>query len=52
MKINGKLCYLWRTVDREGEVLEAVATAKRDKAGGAEVPQAHREKKSAERGRS
>ena len=32
MKINGKLCYLWRAVDHEGEVLEAVATAKRDKA--------------------
>ena len=33
VKVNGKLCYLWRTVDYEGEVLEAVATAKRDKAG-------------------
>jgi putative transposase len=32
VKINGKLCYLWRAVDHEGEVLEAVATAKRDKA--------------------
>ena len=32
MKVNGKLCYLWRAVDHEGEVLEAVATAKRDKA--------------------
>ena len=31
-KINGKLCYLWRAVDHEGEVLEAVATTKRDKA--------------------
>ena len=31
-KVNGKLCYLWRAVDHEGEVLEAVATAKRDKA--------------------
>ena len=29
---NGKLCYLWRAVDHEGEVLEAVVTAKRDKA--------------------
>jgi IS1 family transposase len=27
-----KLCYLWRAVDHEGEVLEAVVTAKRDKA--------------------
>ena len=25
-------CYLWRAVDHEGEVLEAVVTAKRDKA--------------------
>jgi putative transposase len=33
VKVNGKLCYLWRAVDHEGEVLEMVATAKRDKAG-------------------
>jgi transposase-like protein len=32
VKLNGKLCYLWRAVDHEGEVLEAVVTAKRDKA--------------------
>ena len=32
VKINGKLCYLWRAVDHEGEVLEMVVTAKRDKA--------------------
>ena len=32
VKINGKLYYLWRAVDHEGEVLEAVVTAKRDKA--------------------
>ena len=32
MKINGKLRYLWRAVDHEGEVLETVVTAKRDKA--------------------
>jgi putative transposase len=32
VKVDGKLCYLWRAVDHEGEVLEAVATAKRDKA--------------------
>ena len=32
MKVNGKLCYLWRAVDHEGEVLEAVVTANRDKA--------------------
>ena len=33
VKVNGKLCYFWRAVDHEGEVLEAVVTAKRDKAG-------------------
>jgi putative transposase len=31
VKVNGKLCYLWRAVDHEGEVLEAVVTLKRDK---------------------
>ena len=32
MKINGKFRYLWRAVDHEGEVLEAVVTSKRNKA--------------------
>jgi putative transposase len=32
VKVNGKLCYLWRAVDHEGEVLEAVVTSKRNKA--------------------
>ena len=32
VKVNGRLCYLWRAVDHEGEVLEAVASAKRNKA--------------------
>jgi putative transposase len=32
VKINGKLCYLWRALDHEGEALEAVVTARRDKA--------------------
>jgi putative transposase len=32
VKINGRLCYLWRAVDHEGEVLDAVVTTKRDKA--------------------
>ena len=32
VKVNGRLCYLWRAVDHEGEVLEAVVTAQRDKA--------------------
>jgi putative transposase len=27
VKVHGKLCYLWRAVDDEGEVLEAVALA-------------------------
>ena len=31
-KINGKLRYLWRAVDHEGEVLETVVTSRRDKA--------------------
>ena len=32
MKINGKTLYLCRAVDHEGEVLETVVAAKRDKA--------------------
>lgn len=32
MKINGEMHYLWRAVDHEGEVLEALATKERDKA--------------------
>ncbi len=32
VKVNGKLCYLWRAVDHEGEIPEAVVTAGRDKA--------------------
>src|SRR5947209_14559647 len=32
VKINGKPCYIWRAVDHEGEILETVVTAKRDKA--------------------
>jgi putative transposase len=32
VKINGKLCYLWRAIDHEGEVLETVVTVKRNKA--------------------
>ena len=32
VKVNGKLRYLWRAVDHEGEVLEAVVTTTRDKA--------------------
>ena len=32
VKINGEMHYLWRTVDHEGEVLEAFVTKTRDKA--------------------
>lgn len=31
VKINGELHYLWRAVDHEGEVLDAIVTKKRDK---------------------
>jgi putative transposase len=31
VKVNGRLCYLWRAVDHEGEVLEVVVTTRRDK---------------------
>jgi hypothetical protein len=32
VRIDGKLCYLWRKADHEGEVPDAVVTAKRNKA--------------------
>jgi putative transposase len=38
VKVNGTLCYLWRAVDHEGEVLEAVVTARRDKAAALKLP--------------
>ncbi len=31
MKINGEMCYLWRAVDHEGEVLEVFASKRRDR---------------------
>ena len=31
VKINGELLYLWRAVDHEGEVLEVVATKRRNR---------------------
>ena len=31
LKINGRMVYLWRTVDAEGEVLDVLAQSKRDK---------------------
>ncbi|MEP4770012.1 MAG: DDE-type integrase/transposase/recombinase [Roseibium sp.] len=32
VKVNGQRHYLWRAVDHEGEVLEAVVTKRRNKA--------------------
>jgi putative transposase len=32
VKVNGQMCYLWRAVDHEGEILESFVTRKRDKA--------------------
>jgi putative transposase len=31
VRINGEMHYLWRAVDREGEVLEVFATKRRDR---------------------
>jgi len=31
VKVNGTLCYLWRAVDHEGEVLDVLVQSKRDK---------------------
>ena len=31
VKINGEMHYLWRAVDHEGEVLEVIATKRRDR---------------------
>lgn len=31
VKVNGETCYLWRAVDHEGEVLEAIVTKRRDR---------------------
>src|ERR1700745_2663219 len=43
VKVNGKLCYLWRAVDHEGEVLEAVVTSRRGQGCGAQTSQADHE---------
>ena len=43
MKVNGKLCYLWRAVDHEGEVLEAVVTDEAGQGCGVEASQADHE---------
>ncbi len=31
VKVNGEMCYLWRAVDHEGEILESFVTKERDK---------------------
>ena len=41
VKVNGKLCYLWRAVDHEGEVVETVVIGKRHKAAELESARAH-----------
>ena len=37
IRIDGKLVYLWRAVDAEGEVLDVLVQSKRDKRGGTEI---------------
>ena len=43
VKVNGKLCYLWRAVDHEGEVLELVRHCEAGQGCGAEASQADHE---------
>jgi Transposase and inactivated derivatives len=43
VKVNGKLCYLWRAVDHEGEVLEAGGYREARQSRGAEASQADHE---------
>lgn len=31
MRVNGQICYLWRAVDHEGEVLDAIVTKHRNR---------------------
>ena len=38
MRVNGKTCYLWRAVDHEGEVLEVLATKRRDRRAALKFP--------------
>ena len=37
IKIDGRLVYLWRAVDAEGEVLDVLVQSKRDKRAGTEI---------------
>ncbi len=39
VKVNGKRHYLWRAVDHEGELVEAVVTKTPKQEGGIEIPQ-------------
>ena len=38
VRVNGKTCYLWRAVDHEGEVLEVLATKRRDRRAALKFP--------------
>ena len=38
MRVNGKSCYLWRAVDHAGEVLEVLATKRRDRRAALKFP--------------
>ena len=38
VRVNGKSCYLWRAVDHEGEVLEVLATKRRDRRAALKFP--------------
>src|SRR5215469_523277 len=50
VKVNGKLCYLWRAVDHEGEVLDAGAHGEAEQGCSAEASQAdHEETPAAQR---
>ena len=49
VKVNGKLCYLWRAVDHEGEVLEAVGHREAGQNRGTETSQADHEEYGAPR---
>ncbi len=37
LKIDGRMVYLWRAVDAEGEVLDVLVQTRRNKTGGAEI---------------
>jgi hypothetical protein len=43
VKVDGKLCYLWRAVDHEGEGLGIGGHREAGQGGGAEVSEAHHE---------